>query len=110
MYAGHFTNCAYFAIRINEMVAQNNGRLAVGTRFKISKLGALRCPDLANKTGTIIEVSLRTSGVTVLFDGCARPTCLHQDYLTPAQPSLDADKKASPQRRRLNASAYRPRM
>ncbi|WP_456620220.1 hypothetical protein [Bradyrhizobium sp. P5_C12] len=92
------------------MLAQKSDRFVVGTRFKISKLGALRCPDLTNKTGTVIEVSLRTTGITVLFDGCARPTCLHQDYLTPAQPSLDADKKASPQLRRLNASAYRPRM
>lgn len=63
------------------MLAHKCDRFVVGTRFKISKLGALRCPDLTNKTGTVIEVSLRTTGITVLFD---RSTCLHQDYLTPA--------------------------
>ncbi|MCP3466578.1 hypothetical protein [Bradyrhizobium sp. CCGUVB23] len=63
------------------MVAQTT--FVVGTRVKISQLGALQCPDLANKTGTVVEVSLRTTGITVLFDGGARPTCLHQDYLSP---------------------------
>lgn len=64
------------------MIAREAGRFAVGARFKISKLGALRCPDLAHETGTIVELSRRTSGVTVLLDGDARPTVLHCDYIT----------------------------
>ncbi|MDH2341266.1 MULTISPECIES: hypothetical protein [unclassified Bradyrhizobium] len=78
------------------MLSQKSDRFVVGARFKINKLGALRCPDLTNKTGTVVEVGIRTTGITVVFDGCARPTCLHQDYLTPAALSLMADKKASP--------------
>lgn len=66
-----------------EMIAQEAGRFAIGTRFKISPLGAVRCPDLADRTGTVVEFSPRTSGVTVLFDGAARPTVLHCDYITP---------------------------
>ncbi len=40
MYAGHFTNRAYFTIRINQMVAHKSDRFVVGTRFKINNLGA----------------------------------------------------------------------
>jgi len=29
-------------------------RIAVGTRFKISKLGAVRCPNLADKIGIVV--------------------------------------------------------
>ena len=54
----------------------------VGTRFKISKLGAARCPALAGQTGSVVEVSHRNTGVTVLFDGAHRPTCLHRDFIT----------------------------
>ena len=65
------------------MIAHKADRFLVGTRFKMSELGSLRCPNLAHKVGSVVEVSLRTSGVTVLFDGAARPTVLHSDYITP---------------------------
>ena len=29
-------------------------RIAVGSRFKISKLGAVRCPNLAGKIGIVV--------------------------------------------------------
>lgn len=58
-------------------------RFVVGTRFKMSELGSLRCPHLAHEVGSVVEVSLRTTGVTVLFDGAARPTVLHSEYITP---------------------------
>lgn len=57
--------------------------IAVGTRFKINGLGAARCPSLAGKTGTVHGVSRSTTGLTVLFDGDRRPTCLHRDYISP---------------------------
>lgn len=59
--------------------------IAVGTRFKINGLGAARCPSLAGKTGTVLGVSRSTTGLTVLFDGDPRSTCLHRDYISPAQ-------------------------
>jgi hypothetical protein len=59
-------------------------RIAVGIRFKMSKLGAVRCPNLADKIGIVVGVSRRTTGVAVLFDGDRRPTYLHRDYLSPA--------------------------
>jgi hypothetical protein len=58
-------------------------RIAVGIRFKMSKLGAARCPDLAAKMGIVVGVSRRTTGITVLFDGDRRPTYLHRDYISP---------------------------
>lgn len=59
--------------------------IAVGTRFTISGLGAARCPSLAGKKGTVLGVSRSTTGLTVLFEGDRRPTCLHRDYISPAQ-------------------------
>ncbi|MBR1271611.1 hypothetical protein JQ629_29410 [Bradyrhizobium sp. AUGA SZCCT0222] len=58
-------------------------RPVVGARFKISELGATRLRWLAGKTGIVVEVSRRNTGVTVLFDGAHRPTCLHKDFITP---------------------------
>jgi hypothetical protein len=59
-------------------------RPVVGTRFKMSELGAARCPSLAGKTGIVVEVSHRTTGVAVLFDGAKRPTYLYRDFITPS--------------------------
>jgi hypothetical protein len=64
------------------MIAPRSHRFVVGTRFKMSELGIIQFPDLAHKTGTVIEVSTRTTGLTVLFDGAARPTVLDQIYIT----------------------------
>lgn len=58
-------------------------RIAVGIRFKISKLGKIRCPELAGKVGVVVHVSPRTTGITVLFDGARRSTVLHRDYISP---------------------------
>ena len=59
-------------------------RIAVGVRFKMSRFGAIQCPSLADKVGVVLELSPRNTGVTVLFDGDRRPTCLHRDYICPA--------------------------
>ena len=63
-------------------------RIAVGARFKLSELGRIRCPKLADMVGVVVGVSHRTTGTTVLFDGTERPTILHRDYI---RPSSDAD-------------------
>ncbi|TYL69946.1 hypothetical protein [Bradyrhizobium cytisi] len=57
-------------------------RIAVGTRFKISELGAVRCPNLANKIGIVVGLSRQNTGITVLLDGDARPTCLYRGYIS----------------------------
>jgi hypothetical protein len=58
-------------------------RIGIGSRFKMSKLGAARCQELAGQTGVVVAVSRRTTGVTVLFDDARRPTVLHEDYISP---------------------------
>jgi len=57
-------------------------RIAIGTRFKINKLGAVRCPNLADKIGIVVGLSRHNTGITVLFDGDRRPTCLHIGYIS----------------------------
>ena len=57
-------------------------KIALGTRFKISRLGAVRCPSLADKFGIVVGLSRHNTGVTVLFDGDRRPTCLHRGYIS----------------------------
>jgi hypothetical protein len=57
-------------------------RIAVGTRFKISELGAVRCPNLADKIGIVVGSSSHNTGITVLFDGDRRPTCLYRGYIS----------------------------
>jgi hypothetical protein len=58
------------------MIYQKVDRIAVGTRFEMSVVGAARRAGWPE--GTIIDVSPRTTGITVLFDGGRRPTCLHR--------------------------------
>jgi hypothetical protein len=65
------------------MMGQETSRFLVGTRFKMSELGAVRCPELADRGGIVVDVSPRTTGVTVLFDGTKRPTVLHMDFISP---------------------------
>ena len=62
---------------------RETNRIAVGTRFKISELGAVRCPNLADKIAIVVGLSRHTTGITVLFDGDRRPTVLHRDYISP---------------------------
>ena len=73
------------------MMVQETDKIAVGTRFEMSALGAARCPELAGQTGIVVDVSLRTTGVTVLFDGAKRPTCLHKDFISPVQSLFRSD-------------------
>jgi hypothetical protein len=55
----------------------------VGESFKLSALGAERCPGLAGKIGTVIKRRLNSSIVTVRFDGNRNSTALHRDYIEP---------------------------
>jgi hypothetical protein len=57
-------------------------KIAVGIRFITDKLGAVRCPSLAGKAGTVIECSRDNTGLTVLL-ATKDPTCLHTDYFPP---------------------------
>ena len=54
---------------------------SLGDRVQISALGALRCPRLANKIGTIVGRSMYVSCARVLLDGNKSATTIHRNYV-----------------------------
>lgn len=61
-------------------VHSSKAPIATGARFRMSALGAARCPRLATKEGTIVGCSRLNSSIRVLFDGSKSPISLHRDY------------------------------
>ena len=59
--------------------------IPIGTRIKMSKLGAARCPRLAKRLGVVVSGSRNPSTVSVRFDGNSlwTRTMLHMDYIEP---------------------------
>ena len=49
----------------------------------MSPLGALRCPNLAGKEGTVIGTGRYRSTVRIIFDGFRSATSLHSTYVEP---------------------------
>ena len=66
-------------------------RLSPQTRIRMSALGAVRCPNLAGREGTVIGTGRYRSTVRVIFDGFRSATSLHSTYIEPV-----AGKKALP--------------
>jgi len=58
-------------------------RLSPPTRIRMSALGAVRCPNLAGREGTVIGTGRYRSTVRVLFDGFRSATSLHNSYIEP---------------------------
>jgi hypothetical protein len=54
---------------------------SIGDRVQISALGALRCPRIADRTGTIVGRSIYVNCARVLLDGNKSPTTINLDYL-----------------------------
>jgi hypothetical protein len=55
----------------------------VGQRFRLSDLGAQRCPKFIIKVGTIVRVPKNSASIQVQFDGNKVTTTLHRDYIEP---------------------------
>jgi hypothetical protein len=56
--------------------------IAIGPRVKMSGLGAVRCPRLADRTGIVVGSGGRYSAsLRVLFDGNKSAVTLHRDYV-----------------------------
>ncbi|MBR1233656.1 hypothetical protein [Bradyrhizobium sp. AUGA SZCCT0182] len=100
---------SFYAVVLSESKivsdVQEFNRLAVGARFKISELGATRLRSLAGKTGIVVEVFRSNTGVTVLFDGAKRPTCLHRDFITPISRNASASAATPGRKTRQDSSA-----
>jgi hypothetical protein len=54
---------------------------SIGDRVQISALGALRCPRIADRMGTIVGRSIYVNCARVLLDGNKSPITVHRDYL-----------------------------
>lgn len=54
---------------------------SLGVRVRLSALGAIRCPRLAGKTGTVVGRSVYVNSVAVLLDGNKSPRTIHRTYL-----------------------------
>ena len=54
---------------------------SLGDRVKLSALGAIRCPRLASKIGTVVGRSVYVNSVAVLLDGNKSPRTIHAAYL-----------------------------
>jgi|GEM_PF-6148102 len=58
-------------------------KLSPQTRVRMSALGAVRCPNLAGREGTVIGTGRYRSTVRVIFDGFRSATSLHSSYVEP---------------------------
>jgi hypothetical protein len=58
--------------------------ISVGSRVKLSVLGAARCPRIAEKQGVVVGVGRYSKSLRVLLDGSKLPVSLHRDYLEQA--------------------------
>ena len=63
--------------------APSEQRLSPPTRIRMSALGAVRCPNLAGREGTVIGTGRYRSTVRVIFDGFRSATSLHSTYIEP---------------------------
>jgi hypothetical protein len=66
--------------------------IPLGTRIKMSELGAARCPRIADKRGVVISGSRNPNTVWVRFDGNMSPTSLHRDYVEPIEANESAEE------------------
>jgi hypothetical protein len=55
--------------------------IPVGSRVKMSALGAARCPRIAEKQGIIVGTGRYSNSIRILFDGSKLPVSLHRDYV-----------------------------
>ena len=64
-------------------MSSNKIEITIGARVKLSPLGAVRCPGLADREGVVVGGGRYPSTARVIFDGFRAPTSLHRDYVEP---------------------------
>lgn len=73
------------SIAESDPLADTEQKPQVGDRFRLSTLGAERCPGLAGKVGRVINRRPDSSIVIVRFDGNRNSTSLHREYIEPTE-------------------------
>lgn len=63
------------------MMDEEIDRPPIGSRVKMSELGAARCPSYAGRTGIVVGWGRSNISVSVRFDGNRTPTPLHPTYV-----------------------------
>jgi hypothetical protein len=63
--------------------------IAMGSRVRMSALGAERCPRIADKEGIIVGEGRYSNSLRILFDGSKLPVSLHRDYIEQITPDLN---------------------
>jgi len=62
-----------------------DGKIFVaGQRFRLSELGAPRCPKFIVQVGRVIKVSKNSGAIVVQFDDHKTSVTIHRDYIEPA--------------------------
>jgi len=64
--------------------------LKPGARFRMSPLGAQRCPKLAGRIGTVVHVLPTKSSFRVLVDGTKTVRSIHGSYIMPVVEGREA--------------------
>jgi hypothetical protein len=67
----------------------NEARFSLGDRVRLSALGAVRCPRLAGKIGTVVGRSVYVNSVVVILDGTKSRRTIHSAYLEVLMEDLD---------------------
>jgi hypothetical protein len=62
----------------------------LGDRVRVSALGALRCPRLAGKIGTVVGRSIYKTSFSVRIDGNKTSSTIYGDYI---EIDVSADEK-----------------
>ena len=62
---------------------------SLGDRVRLSALGAVRCPRLAGKIGTVVGRSVYVNSVAVILDGTKSRRTIHCAYLEVLMEHLD---------------------
>src|SRR6478735_928932 len=71
--------------------------ITIGSRVRMSSLGAKRCPSLAGKIGTVVGGSVYNNSFSIRFDGNKSSTTLHHNYLEVIAPyDRGPDSNSSP--------------
>jgi hypothetical protein len=82
---GAFLACHRVGAVENYLHDRDQVEIAIGDRFRMSPLGAARCPRLADREGVIVGGGQYPCTVRVIFDGSKSPTALHRDYVEPVE-------------------------
>ena len=74
---------------LQEELVINEARFSLGDRVRLSALGAVRCPRLAGKIGTVVGRSVYVNSVVVILDGTKSRRTIHSAYLEVLMEHLD---------------------